>query len=302
MKAPRPEANGSAVRNMTARKENTGTFKFIIPIRHPGNVRDKSNQQRCLAQTLASLDAQTDRNFEILIAANEGQELPALPERAKVAHVNLPRNDVIETATDPNEVYESIKIDKGNRVRAAFAFVDADDCVMVVDDDDLVSRHLVEQYRQLDRSKGWYINLGYLWPKESRWLTKSQAFFEICGTSLIVPAHFYAYFSAPEIGETDIIRELGSHRLIFDRRSIDDGYFRPFPIRGAIYRVGHSNATQTDVQRARGVQSQSQKPRKGTLVQAIKRRLRIAYNFVLGKTQRVPLNAKIRNEFFGAFA
>jgi hypothetical protein len=287
---------------MEARSENIGTFKFIVPIRHPENVRDKDDQRRCLAQTLASLDAQTDRDFEILIVASDGQELPDLPERARVTHVSLPPNGVIEKATSLNEIYESIRIDKGRRVHAAFAAVGARDWVMVVDDDDLVSRRLVEEHRRLDRSKGWYIKDGYLWADGSRWLTTSDAFFEKCGTSLIVPAHFYAYFSAPEIGETDVIRELGSHKLIFDRRPIAADYFRPFPSRGAIYRRGHGNATQTDMQRVREMKGEGRKPSQGGPIHAIKDRARAADDFGPGKAQEMPLTAEMRREFFGAFA
>ena len=163
-------------------------------------------------------------------------------------------------------------------------------------------RHLVEKHRQLDRSKGWYVKHGYLWADGSRWLTKSDAFFEKCGTSLIVPAHFYAYFSAPEIGETDITRELGSHRLIFDRRPIAADYFRPFPSPGAIYRREHGNASQTDVLRARKTQGEGRKPSQGGPIHAIKDRPRTADDFGSGKAQEVPLTAEMRQEFFGAFA
>jgi hypothetical protein len=173
---------------------------------------------------------------------------------------------------------------------------------MVVDDDDFVSCRLVERHRQLDQSKGWYINLGYLWRDGSPFLTRTDSFYELCGTSLIVPASFYAYFSAPGIGETDVARELGSHKLIFDRRPIAGGSFRPFPLRAAIYRLGHSNATQADLDRARKAQSERQGAGRRRIVPAVRRRLRTARDLVFGRALKVELSGKVRSEFFGALA
>ena len=67
---------------------------FIIPVRHQDNARDWSLLKANLVQTIASISNQTNDDWRGIIVANEGADLPDLPERFGVVRVIFPPNDL----------------------------------------------------------------------------------------------------------------------------------------------------------------------------------------------------------------
>ena len=222
--------------------------RFVIPIRHPDGVADRAKQVAELRQTIASVAAQTSPDWTATIVANRTQVLPDLPEGVRVRHVDLPPNAALATARDRPEFVAAIDLDKGQRVAAALTDVEPDDLIMVVDDDDLVHRDLVAFVAAQQPRCGWVINKGYWWRSGSRVLHRTERFHQRCGTSLLVPPHYYAHFTG-DLAESDAIRELASHKRIFRRLPRQPPAWRYVPFAAAIYRLqgrGVSRSQQMD--------------------------------------------------------
>ena len=209
--------------------------RFVIPIRHPDGVADRAKQLAELRQTLASIAAQSSTEWTATIVVNPAQVLPEIPERTRVRHVDLPPNTALAAARDREELMTALQLDKGQRVAAGLDDVEADDLVMVVDDDDLIHRDLVAFVASKPRC-GWVIGKGYWWRSGSRVLERTERFNDRCGTSLLVPPHYYGHF-AGGVSESDAIRELASHKRIFDRLPKQAPAWRPVPFPAGIYRL-----------------------------------------------------------------
>ncbi|WP_155999281.1 galactosyl transferase [Thioalkalivibrio sp. ALJ16] len=257
-------------------------LNFIVPIRHPDNVRDKTAQWRMLSETIASIAAQDGQGWQAIIVANNGVVLPPLPDGVVAKRVDFPKNDHHERGARDNEAFwDAVRLDKGRRVAAALESINNDDFVMVVDDDDFISRRLAAFVAERTPDSGWYINQGYKWRTGARMLFKTNRFHVVCGTSLIVRAGCFNYKARNE--SVDAIRELGSHHLIRERLRDEGRPLSPIPFAGAVYRIGHRNA-----------HSSTRDPL------APKRKLRARMRSYWRKlTIPRPLTTRMRREFFG---
>jgi hypothetical protein len=65
-------------------------LSFIIPVRHQNNARDWGQLKANLAETLASISAQSKPDWRGYVAANHGADLPPLPERFEAVRVDFP--------------------------------------------------------------------------------------------------------------------------------------------------------------------------------------------------------------------
>ncbi len=230
--------------------------RFVIPVRHPEGVADRPAQLAALRQTIASVAGQSSPDWTATIVANPAQVLPSLPAGVRVVHVDLPPNTALAAARSRPEVIAAIQLDKGRRVAAGVADVAPDDLIMVVDDDDLVHRDLVAFVRAEPPGCGWVIDKGYWWRPGSGMVKRKDRFHARCGTSLLVPPRYYAHFSGG-LSETDAIREIGSHKRIFDRLPYETPAWRSVPFLAAIYRLqGGLSRTQMAGAAADGVRLQ----------------------------------------------
>ena len=271
---------------------------FIVPIRHPDTVRDPAHQMVCLRQLFTPFDNQTSKRRRAIVVTNEGQVLPDRPDNLVVQTVELPATHHESGSISKTEMYEAIRADKGARIAAAMSHIGPDDQVMIVDDDDLIHRDLVHFVDQHPPDRFWYVAEGYFWENGSNRLGKMDDIFQNCGSSLIVPRNCYAMFEEPHLGRDYVIKELGSHRLIFDRKPIGSGIWSAIPFRAVIYRVQHSNASLTRFARdtRTGMRAGPFLSRARALARGVRKGLR---GDPRGGVGVWPLTAKIRNAFFG---
>ncbi|MEE4207725.1 MAG: hypothetical protein V2I43_00480 [Parvularcula sp.] len=271
---------------------------FVIPVRHPSMVKDKGLQLDIMAQTFASLAAQTADGWSAIVVANKGDVLPELPLGFRVEWVDYPPAAGYDDVDSLNDYYAAVRQDKGRRVLAAARTIDPRDYMMVVDDDDLLSNRLVDFVRRQPERNGWVINLGYAWVAEQNMLRKVNDFHTSCGTSLIIRADFFR-FAEQTPGEEDdaAIEELGSHKIVVKRASAAGTPFEFIPFPAGIYRYNHPNATQREI-KERGLKS-----RWAILgpLRRIARRMRRNLRGSPAPTQSgsVPITQEIREEFFG---
>ncbi|MEE4208309.1 MAG: glycosyltransferase family A protein [Parvularcula sp.] len=186
---------------------------FIIPVRHQDNARDWGRLKENLSQTLMSVANQTDSDWKGIVVANEGADLPTLPDRFFVERVSFPPNRMYDFGmADREEVWDAVRADKGRRILAGMLSARDSRFFMIVDDDDLVSSRLVEHVRANPDANGWTINLGYLWSDGGRLLMLHDDLKRICGTTLIVRSDAYRLPGSFEDASLDWIKlMLGSH-------------------------------------------------------------------------------------------
>jgi len=219
---------------------------FIIPVRHQDNAKDWSRLKSNLRQTLASISAQTGPDWRAIVVANEGADLPAMPDQCEVVRVTFPPNqlhDFDRGSAEKEAALDAFRLDKGRRVLSGMLHARDSHFFMIVDDDDFVSKDLALFVSNNRNSQGWVLRQGYIWGDGGDLLYVQNDFSNFCGTSLIVRADQYELPEEFEDASLDYIkRYLGSHiqpQKIFLAKGSP---LKPLPFRGAIYRVGHPGA------------------------------------------------------------
>ena len=217
---------------------------FIIPVRHQDNARDWSLLKANLVQTVGSISNQTNGDWRGIIVANEGADLPDLPERFSVERVTFPPNNLHEIdKADLEAVYDAFRADKGRRVLKGMLAARDSRFFMIVDDDDFVSARIVQHVSENPDANGWTIDRGYIWDDGGKLLLGYNEFNHICGTSLIVRADNYGLPERFEDASLDWIKSmLGSHVRIADILAGRGTPLLPLPFHGAVYRVAHGGS------------------------------------------------------------
>ncbi len=222
----------------------TPAVTFIIPVRHPDNAKDWGALTKRLLQTALSIAAQTNKAWSCIVVANEGAELPPLPAGFSVVRVGFAPNPLHDLgAADREAVYEAFRIDKGRRVLAGMLEAGSPGYFMIVDDDDFVSRDIVDFVAKNSGANGWSVTRGYVWSEGGRLVFLHSNFASLCGTSHIVRADLYRLPSSFEAADEDDIKNmLGSHIQIEETLRLRGTALAPLPFPGAVYRVGHAEA------------------------------------------------------------
>ena len=279
---------------------------FVVPVRHPSGVVNPEQQYADHQVMMRSLEAQTDQNFICLIACNPEQRLPPAGDRIFRVHVDLPPNDALMAATTLEARALAIRNDKGLRFKAAMDVCGPETLMMVVDDDDLISRNLVAHVLSAPRGAGWVIDRGYIWNSGTDSLRPVENFHRLCGTSLILPAGLFLY-KRGGASEHDAVQEMGSHKLIIDAAVAAGTQFDRIPFPAAIYRQANPNAEQANVLRI----MQTQAAQAGGLKKRLKRAFYTVRRRYLPERKTlvsgpkvhpeatVPLTPEITAEFFG---
>lgn len=220
------------------------TVTFIIPVRHPDNSSDWSRLKANLAQTVRSIAAQTHDDWRGLIIANEGSDLPPLPERFDVEWVQFPPNPrhAMDSASR-EEVLDAFRFDKGRRVLSGMLRARDSRFFMIVDDDDFVSSRITGYAAKHPDANGWTIDVGYVWNDGGSLLYRHSALNHVCGSSLIIRSDLYRLPQTFEDATPEYIKTmLGSHRRIADLLAERGTPLASLPFPGAIYRVGHAGS------------------------------------------------------------
>jgi hypothetical protein len=262
---------------------------FIIPVRHQDNARDWSLLKANLLHTIASISNQTNDDWRGIIVANEGADLPDLPERFDVERVTFPPNDMHELGKSGNieDFYDAFRADKGRRVLKGMLRARDSRFFMIVDDDDFVSARIVQYASENPDANGWTIDRGYIWDDGGKLLLGYDDFNHLCGTSLIIRSDVYGVPKRFEDASLDWIKSmLGSHVSIADILAKRGTPLATLPFRGAVYRVAYGGSHS---------KAPSLLAKYFLSWEAFKRPRRMLRN--LGKLRRVDETAK--REFFG---
>jgi hypothetical protein len=224
---------------------------FIIPVCHPANAKSWASVKNNLAQTVKSIASQSISDWNAIIVANRGADLPALPSGFDVKWVNFPPNPLSrQLCADQEQFYDGIRIDKGRRVLAGMLHAGKMGHVMVVDADDLISNRIASFVAYHREESGWFIREGFAFQETSRLLLLNRNFHKLCGTSHIVRSDLYRLPQrAEDASEIYINRSLGSHIFIEEMLRSAGTPLTPLPFAGAIYRMAHPDS----VTKSRGI-------------------------------------------------
>lgn len=266
------------------------TLTFLIPVRHPANARDWSQLKSNIAQTVASVAAQTHGDWRGLIIANTGSDLPPLPERFDVEWVDFAPNAMHERkdAATKEEFLDAVRMDKGRRLLKGMLRARTSRFFMIVDDDDFVSARITRFVADRPDVNGWTVRRGYIWSDGGKLLLEENDFNRFCGTSLIVRSDAYGLPASFDEATPEFIKSMiGSHQKIHGLLAERGVHLQDLPFRGAIYRVGQSG-------------SHSQAP--GILRKHFLNRKALGnpLQWLRDFSRLRLLNSAVRTEFFGA--
>jgi len=225
-------------------RADTALVTFIIPVRHPDNAKDWGQLKARLTQTLESISGQTHPGWRGLVVANEGADLPPMPDRFSVVPVTFPPNNLHDLGmASEDAILDAFRFDKGRRVLAGMLAAPESRYFMIVDDDDLLSSRIVDYVSRQPEDSGWYVAKGYLWNDAGSVFCGVNNFNDLCGSSLIIRASLYGIPRRFEEADAEWIKDmLGSHRRIRSILAGKGATLRPLPFRAAAYRVGSSGS------------------------------------------------------------
>lgn len=223
-------------------KDNILTF--IIPVRHQDNAKNWNQLKNNLTQTLHSISRQDHEGWKAVVVANHGADLPELPAKVEVKRVDFPPNQLHEQGNaDKETFYEAFRIDKGRRVLAGMLHAGEMGHIMIVDDDDFVSRRLTSFVARNREKNGWFFKEGYVWAEGGNLLYLYSDFSHFCGSSHIIRSDLYTIPQSFETASDVYIRKmLGSHMCLHDHLDASGTPLTALPFCGAVYRVGHAGA------------------------------------------------------------
>lgn len=219
------------------------TITFIIPVRHPDNAKDWQQTKNNLSDTARSIAAQDHADWKAVVVANNGADLPPLPEKFSVAYVDFLPNPLYEQGdADQKDFYDAVRLDKGRRILAGMLSAPSD-YYMIVDDDDFVSRKIAGFVAGNKGANGWFVQDGYAWEDGGDWLFRHPDLSHICGSTLIIRSDLYQLPSSFDAANDTMVKEiLGSHKLVTRRLKEGGTPLSPLPFYGAVYRIGHAGA------------------------------------------------------------
>lgn len=217
---------------------------FVIPIRHPDNVRDPAAQLRILEQTFRCYCAQTVDSWRVVLVANTGTRLPELPKGFEVVWVDYEPNAQHELK-DHNfrSAMNAILLDKGRRIGAGIRAFPDTHYYMLMDDDDFVSCRMTEFVKNNQGGNGWYVNKGYGVSLDGVLAMALDRFHKVSGSSHIVRNDLF-----PLPDETDdaydpyVMKWLGTHGPTTELFEDIGAPLSPLPFHGAVYLVNNPNS------------------------------------------------------------
>lgn len=215
---------------------------FIIPVRHPDNMRNRKTAMATLRQTVQSTLRQSKRTGKILIVSNPVDDLAYFESECTIVLVDLPSNPNHDDPRGSKFFRKAVQRDKGLRLHAGLTHSHAT-YIMPLDDDDFLHSNLAGFVLERPNSNGWFIEKGFHWTSGSKYLFPQNEFHRTCGSCHIVRQDLLkiAISSCDDL-EEGITKMLGSHLHLINKCELLGRALSPIPFRAAIKRRGHENA------------------------------------------------------------
>lgn len=223
------------------------TIAFITSLRHPLNSTDYEHVEALLANTLASVANQIDRDFRIIVVGNQAPRL-RIPSQCEFVKVDFPPPINTAGPRSPRDVFIR---DKGSKIGIGLVAAERHKPtdVMIFDADDFISCRISKFVNNQPTPPGtvWVIRNGWRYSPERGVISRQREFNRVCGTSLIVP---YKAYGVPEhlsvrSSQNDVVtafgdtltRTLGAHRDAVEWFEARGLAIRTLPFAAAVYQV-----------------------------------------------------------------
>jgi len=175
---------------------------FLIPLVSRSFSKSWDLTTLLLQNTLRSIFNQTNQSYVIIIVGHDKPDLKASFPQVEFVQVDfaleLSSPDIPEVCPLGSEVKWA---DKGRKLLRAYLAAQKyrPTHVMLVDQDDLVSRGLAQLCAEQPTCNGWFIEKGYRYELGSKWIYKKRKNFHLeCGTSFIFRNDLVPVPSPPE--------------------------------------------------------------------------------------------------------
>lgn len=216
---------------------------FVTSLRHPQNSNDYGEVEALLQSTLASISAQTDNEYVVIVVGNQAPSF-AIPDRVEFVHVGF---DAPAPPGNPTS-RDDVRRDKGRKLAVGLiaARKHRPDYAMIFDADDYVHRDLVKFTREHPGRDGWVATTGWIYSRRRNSYRRLNRFNTWCGSCYIVD---YDIFGVPVDLDVDATEEalrakfgerldgiIATHRG--DAWYEEHGYeLEPLPWPGVVYHV-----------------------------------------------------------------
>lgn len=212
---------------------------FIIPVRDQRSIADWAPVKARMAETFASVANQKHPDWELVVVATEGTDLPDLPANGRLVEAALPYAE-IPRGQGKRARLEVVRLDKGKRIMLGAMAARPGSHLMFVDYDDLVSDRLAGTCARDPDANGWFMADGFLFSGGGEISLFKGRFSGVCGTSIIIHSRLLSIPERLEEAEDGYMKEwMGSHRFAKPRLAAAGTPLRKLPYPGAAYRVGH---------------------------------------------------------------
>jgi hypothetical protein len=211
---------------------------FVIPLKSPQVSKSWERVCQLVERTARSVCQQTSPQFRVVIVCNEKPKI-------KFAHPHLSYLEVdFPTPKEENPIAKGLT-DKGRKVLAGLIYARQFEPThaMSVDADDCVSRRLAEFVSKNPAANGWFINKGYKYQENSRFIYyKWQNFYRMSGTANIIR---YDLLELPQTPEYN--RGYGYYKFYVDHQKVNNYMLEKgkaiarLPFAGGIYILGDQN-------------------------------------------------------------
>jgi len=216
-------------------------FFFCIPLMPKANASDWEQVSKVFNQTLRSLDNQTNKSFQVLIAA---QDMPELAPDLTLDVVHLAPHWTVENRTDAklrDKRWKRTLLLRTVRERGG-------GYVMMLDADDLVSNRLVDYVLKNRDPNGYIVENGYAYDWKANLIAPipgvwKKSFDNVCGSCSVI--NFTLDDLPPLRGGdegTDYLAKHLSQHSQWKHVMRDFGRpLTPLPFPAAVYVLNHDN-------------------------------------------------------------
>jgi len=229
---------------------------FITSIRHHESVKDFSQVELLLADTIKTLENQTSTNFKFYIVCNKGSNIKINTTiNFEIVEVDMDCPESVHVIDDESDERrrQITRKDKGSKFFFGLqaAKKDAADFVMFIDADDYINCNVAEYVNNhINDYDALIVNKGYSYSKTCEFLGDIQPFNKKCGTCNSYSLKMFDKYPLDQNFQTQeeiisavpnelIFKFLGSHLNAEHFVESQGGKVGFFPFHAAIYLIGN---------------------------------------------------------------
>ncbi|MFB2923082.1 glycosyltransferase family 2 protein [Aerosakkonema funiforme] len=206
---------------------------FVIPLKSAKVSKSWELVCKLFERTLKSVCNQTSTDFRVVVVCHEKPEIEFNHPHITYIEVDFPV---------PEQDLISKTLDKGRKILWGLFYGRQfnPSHTMIVDADDCISKHLAAFVNQNPQSNGWFVNKGYVYQADSKFIYfRKKAFNKLCGTCNIIRYDLHDLPDDISQDYPEINMYYEKHRDVEDKMAQRGTPLEALPFFGALYIVGN---------------------------------------------------------------